>query len=174
MNVGLIGREGEEAAGPAFLLGRRRANIDEARFEDGAHLALDLVYFFSGVAIEREIQTHFENALLRLLKRIAEFFKVGIGGVEHRAAHQSFFFTRRYLALHFGDLFLEFTEHLIRIHGVYEYGNIDDLVHVDDGCEPARGKEARVRDDEEGSGYLFTEIELSGIDTKRVRRDDVL
>jgi hypothetical protein len=71
-------------------------------------------------------------------------------------------------------LFLKFAEHLVGIQWVDEKRDIDHLIHVDDRREPARRQKARVRNDEEGTGDFFSEVELFGIDLKCVRRDDIL
>src|SRR3989338_5294724 len=149
-------------------------NLEERRLEYRAYLGLDLIYLFAGVAVDGEVEPDLEDALLRLLQRIAQLFQVGISGVEHRVAHHPLLLAGGYLALHLGDFFLKLAEHLVGIHRVNENRNVDDLVHVDDGSKPAGREEARIRDDEKSACDFLAEVEFAGIDAQRVRRDDVL
>ena len=54
-----------------------------------------------------------------------------------------------------------------------EYGNVKDLVQVDDRREPAIGEKARIRYDKKCAGRFFAEIELFWADLEGRRRDDV-
>src|SRR3989338_6001031 len=174
MHIQLVGRYRKHAPEPLLLLEKRGADVHKARLENGAHFGLDFIYLLARTAVDGEIQSDLKNALLRLLQRVAQLFEVGVRRVEHRVPHHSLLLARRYLALHLSDLFLEFAQHLVGVHRVDEYGNVDDFVHVDDGSEPARRQKARVRDDEEGARDFFSEVQLAGIDAQWHRRDDVL
>src|SRR3989344_718074 len=174
VDVEFVGAQRQDRAEPLLLLEERGADVDEARLENGAYVALHFVDFLPRVAVDGEVETDIKDALLRLLERVAQLLEVGVGGIEHRIANHSLLFARRDLALHFRDFFLEFTEHFIGVHGVHEDRDVDDLVHVDDGCEPPRREEARVRNDEECAGYFFTQVELTRVYLECVRGDDIL
>ena len=57
---------------------------------------------------------------------------------------------------------------------MYVDRDVQDLVHVDDGREPACREEAWVGDDEERAGYFFAEVQFARADLQRMWRDDIL
>ena len=174
MHVELIGGQRQHRAEALLLLEECRADVYEPGFKNRTHLTLRFVDLFARVAIDREIETHVEDALLRLLERVAKLLEVGVCGIEHRVAHDPLLFAGSDLTLDLGHLLLELAEHFVGIHRVNEYRDVDHLIHVDDRREPAGGKEARIRDHEECACDLLSEIEFARIHFERVRRDHVL
>src|SRR3989338_6733212 len=151
MHVKLIVSERKDAPEPLFLLEKRGADVDEARFQHGAYLGFNLVYRLARIAVPGQIQTDFKDALLRLFEGTAQILKVGICGIKHRVAHHALLFARGYLALNLGDFLLEFPEHFARVHRMNEYGNVQNFVHVDNRREPSRSEKTRIRDYEKGA-----------------------
>ena len=144
MHLKLVGRDGQDRAEPLLLLEERGTDIDKTRLEDRAHLGLHLVDVLARCSVDGEIETDFEYALLRLLKRVAQLLEVGIRCVEHRVSHHPLLLACCDLALDFGDFLLEFAEHFVGIHRMDENRDIEHLVDVDDGSEPPCREEAWI------------------------------
>jgi hypothetical protein len=110
--------------------------------------------------IEREIEAHIEELLLRLLQVIAQRFEVLVCRIEQRIAHQAL----RFRAPKSGSVLRPLSSGScgapLRIDRMDEDGNIEDLIEVDDRREPAVGKEAWVGNGIEGSRDFLAELDI--------------
>ena len=174
MNGELVLPYGCHALEALLLLEERGLQVDEPRFEHRFYLGLGFVELLDALAVHRDVYADVEDALLRLLERIAQLFEIAVRGIEHRIAHQTLFFTSADLAADFRDLFLEFAEDRGGLYRVYEDGDIKHLVEIDERREPSFGEEARIGDNEERARDLVPEVQFPRGDLERGRSDDVL
>ncbi len=159
---------------PCSCWNRAGFTIDELGLQDGLDLGLQLVELVLVVGEYGDIDADVEEVLLGLHQLVAQLFQVLIGRVQGGIAHQALLFPPGDLALDFGDFLLEMAQNLGRVHGMDEYGDVEDLVQVDDGREPALVQEARIGDDEKSTADLLAQVELLRADFEGRRSYDIL
>ena len=167
----LVFRGRQDRQEPLQLFEEGGFHVDQLGLQEGTHLAFQLPELFERIAVDGEINAGREEAFPRLLQSIPKGLHVLQGGFEHGIADQPLVLHVAYLGFDLGGLFAQVLQGDIGVHRVHEYGYVEEVRHVDDRLEPARGQEPGIGEDEERLDELIPHFEMVGVHL-RPRRGD--
>ena len=169
----LVGALGHGAIHSLFLLGAGDLAENHLLAEEGFDFVLDEVELVERVGPDGDIKTEAEELLGADLELIAEFFGVVDGGFEFGVADFAFFGVDIVAGLELGDLFTEVFHDDGSFDRVNIHGDIEDLIDIDEGRDPASVELAGVAVNIHGAAIFGAEAEVAGVELEGAGRNEV-